>query len=102
MDQYVVTWKTPDGQPRQSVPRSHDKAYALAAIVLAASPGEVVGAVGEILRRETTRRTKTAAVVTEVRVERWAPSWPTRAQSPETDLLVSEVKVERWAPGLPG
>ena len=76
MDQYVVTWKDPDGQPKQSAPRSHDKAYALAASFLSATPGEVVGGVGEILRRETTRRTKTAAVVNEVRVERWAPGLP--------------------------
>ena len=76
MDQYVVTWKDPDGQPKQSVPRSHDKAYALAANFLAALSHEVVGGVGEILRRETTRRTKTASVVTEVRVERWAPGLP--------------------------
>lgn len=76
MDQYVVTWKDPDGQPKQSMPRSHDKAYALAASFLAALPGEVVGDVGEILRRETTRKTKTAAVVTEVKVERWAPGFP--------------------------
>ena len=75
MDQYVVTWKDPDGHPRQSVPRSHDKAYALAASFLAAIPSEVVGDVGAILRRSTTRRTKTAAVVTEVRVERWAPGY---------------------------
>ena len=76
MDQYVVTWKDPDGHPRQSVPRSHDKAYALAASFLAATPGEVVGDVGEILRRDTARKTKTAALVTEVRVERWAPGLP--------------------------
>ena len=78
MDQYVVTWKDRDGQPRQSMPRSHDKAYALAAGFLAALPGEVVGDVGEILRRVTTRKTK------------------------KTDSVVSEVRVERWAPGLPG
>ena len=76
MDQYVVTWKDPDGQPRQSLPRSHDKAYALAANFLAATLHEVVGGVGEILRRETTRRTKTDSVVSEVKVERWAPGLP--------------------------
>ena len=76
MDQYVVTWKDPDGHPTQSLPRSRDKAYALAANFLAAFQHEVVGDVGEILRRETTRRTKTASVVTEVRVERWAPGLP--------------------------
>ena len=76
MDQYVVTWKDRDGQPGQSVPRSHDKAYALAAGLLAALPGEVVGDVGEILRRETTRKTKTHSVVSEVKVERWAPGLP--------------------------
>ena len=76
MYQYVVTWKDTDGQPKQSAPRSHDKAYALAASFLAALPGEVVGDVGAILRRETTRRTKTDSVVTEVKVERWAPGLP--------------------------
>ena len=76
MDQYVVTWKDPDGQPKQSIPRSHDKAYALAASFLAALPGEVVGDVGAILRREPTRKTKTDSVVSEVRVERWAPGLP--------------------------
>ena len=76
MDQYVVTWKDPVGQPTQSAPRSHDKAYALAAGFLAALPGEVVGDVGEILRRVTTRKTKARSVVTEVKVERWAPGLP--------------------------
>ena len=75
MYQYVVTWKDTDGQPRQSIPRSHDKAYALAASFLAALPGEVVGDVGAILRRETTRKTKAHSVVSEVKVERWAPGY---------------------------
>lgn len=73
MEQYVVTWKDPDDQPKQSMPRNHDGAMRLAANLLAAKVEEVVVNEDGTLRRDTTRKTKTDSVVTNVRVERWLP-----------------------------
>ncbi len=71
--QYVVTWKDPDGQPKQSMPRNHEAAGRLAANLLAARVEELVTNEDGTLSRDTTRTTKTDGVVTSVKVEAWQP-----------------------------
>jgi len=71
MEQFVVTWKDPDGTPKQSMPRDYTHAFRLAANFLAATVPEVVGGVGEVLKRVTTRKSKTLVVVSDVKVIPW-------------------------------
>ena len=73
MTEYIATWTDPDGIRRRSMPRSHLRAMSLAANLLAAKLDEVVASEDGTLRRETTRKTKTNPLVTNVRIEQCLP-----------------------------